>query len=205
MRLEPFTLSGVHVALEPLSPEHVPALVSAAASDRSTFGFTGVPDDPVSMAAYVDTLRHDAAHDTVVPFVQRRVTDGHIVGCTRFMNLAWWSGHDLPVEVEIGGTWLAGDAQRTALNSEAKLLLLGHAFDQWHVHRVAICTDARNDRSRRAIERLGASFEGVLRHHRASIGHAVDQNAPRDTAVYSIIDDEWAGVRQRLEDRLRGA
>jgi RimJ/RimL family protein N-acetyltransferase len=198
MRLEPFTLTGLHVVLEPLSPEHVPALVNAATDDRSTFGFTSVPGDPVAMAAY-------AAHDTAVPFVQRRVADDRIIGCTRLMNLVWWGDRDLPVEVEIGGTWLSHDAQRTAVNSEAKLLLLDHAFERWQVHRVALCTDARNEGSRRAIARIGASFEGILRRHRPSMGHAVEQGTPRDTAVYSIIDAEWAEVRQRLEDRLRGA
>ena len=186
MRLEPFSLTGLHVALEPLSPEHVPALVDAATTDRASYGFTNVPGDPVSMAAYVDVLRHDALHDTAVPFV----------------NLVWWPGRETPVEVEIGGTWLSSDAQRTPLNSEAKLLLLGQAFDTWHVHRVAICTDARNDRSRAAIERLGAHFEGVLRQHRVSIGHLVPAGTSRDSAMYSIVAEEWPDIRTRLEVRL---
>jgi len=202
MRLEPFSLTGLHVSLEPLSPEHVPALVDAATTDRTSYGFTNVPGDPVSMAAYVDVLRHDALHDTAVPFVQRRVTDGRLVGCTRFLNLVWWPGRETPVEVEIGGTWLSSDAQRTPLNSEAKLLLLGQAFDTWHVHRVAVCTDARNERSRAAIERLGARFEGVLRQHRASIGHLVPAGTSRDSAMYSIVTEEWPDIRARLEVRL---
>ena len=205
MRLEPFSLTGRHVSLEPMSPEHVPALVDAATTDRTTYGYTNVPGDPVSMAAYVDTLRHDALHDTAVPFVQRRVADGRIVGCTRFMNLAWWHGRHTPVEVEIGGTWLSGDAQRTPLNSEAKLLLLGQAFDEWGVFRVAICTDARNERSRAAIERLGAQFEGVLRRHRASMGTDTPAGTARDSAMYSIIDDEWPAIRDRLQARLQAA
>ena len=111
-----------------------------------------------------------------------------------------------PAEVEIGGTWLAADAQRTALNTEAKLLLLTHAFEMWEVHRVAICTASDNERSRRAIERLGASFEGILRNHRALIGDAVTTpGLPRDSALYSIIDREWPTIRARLTERLGAA
>ena len=202
MRLEPFSLTGLHVSLEPISPEHVPALVEAATTDRATYGFTNVPEDPVTMAAYVDTLRNDALHDSAVPFVQRRVGDGRIVGCTRYLNLGWWPGRPTPVEVEIGGTWLSADAQRTPVNSEAKLLLLRQAFDTWGVHRVAICTDARNERSRAAIERLGAQFEGILRRHRASMGTSTPAGTARDSAMYSIIDDEWPEIRDRLEARV---
>eukprot|EP01041_Mallomonas_annulata_P017597 gene17597-36132_t len=169
MRLEPFALRGSHVMLEPLDRRHADDLLTAAA-DRSTFGHTLVPHDLGSMTAYIDGLLADADADAVVPFVQRRLADGAVVGCTRFLNLVWWPGRGTPVEVEIGGTWLATDAQRSAINSEAKLLLLGHAFEVWQAARVAICTDARNERSRRAIERLGATFEGVLRNHRAAAG-----------------------------------
>ncbi len=88
------------------------------------------------------------------------------------MDLRWWSGRDVPDEVEVGGTWLAASVQRTPLNTEAKLLLLGHAFEMWGVHRVALATDARNERSRAAIERIGARFEGVLRNHRFSYAPA---------------------------------
>lgn len=204
MRLEPFSLTGHHVSLEPLSPEHVPALVDAAMVDPDVFGFTHVPTEAVGMASYVDTLRHEAAHDAAVPFVQRRVDDGRIAGCTRFLNLIWWPAQPHPVEVEIGGTWLAADTQRTAINSEAKLLLLGHAFENWQVHRVAICTDARNEQSRIAIERLGATYEGTLRRHRASMGHRTPAGTPRDSAMYSIVAEEWPAIRTALDRRLRG-
>jgi N-acetyltransferase len=205
MRLEPFTLEGTHVRLEPLSHDHVDELVAAANVDRSTYGWTAVPSDRAGMSAYVDALLRDRDSDSAMPFAQRRVADGRAIGCTRLMNLTWWSGHDLPVEVEIGGTWLGADAQRTPLNTEAKLLLLTHAFETWRVHRVAICTDERNERSRRAIERLGAAFEGVLRHHRAQMGDDVDVvGAPRNTAVYSILPAEWTEIRRRLRERLDG-
>ena len=204
MRLEPFSLTGRHVRLEPLSPDHVDDLAAAGSADRSTFGFTPVPDDREAAAAYVQWLLDDAARDTVVPFAQRRLRDDTVVGCTRFLNVTWWPDRRWPVEVEIGGTWLATDAQRTLLNTEAKLLLLSHAFDSLGVFRVAICTAAGNTQSRTAIERLGATFEGILRNHRPSAGALGTPGLPRDTAAYSIIDTEWPTVRTRLQERLRG-
>lgn len=201
MRLEPFTLTGTHVRLEPLRPEHATDLLRAADLDRSTFGYTPVPADLAGMEAYIDWLLGDAARDLVVPFAQRRLADDALVGCTRFLNVTWWPDRALPTEVEIGGTWLAADAQRSPINTDAKLLLLTHAFDVWGVHRVAICTDALNERSRRAIERIGAQFEGILRRHRASTGHATVPGTPRDTAAYSIIAEEWPAVRAGLEER----
>jgi RimJ/RimL family protein N-acetyltransferase len=205
MRLEPFALRGSWVSLEPLSRDHVEDLVNAANEDRSTYGFTSVPHDRQSAQVYVDQLLADARGDTAVPFVQRRVADGAVVGCTRYMNLAWWGGRDTPAEVEVGGTWLAADAQRTPINTEAKLLLLTHAFEVWGVFRVAICTAAANERSRRAIERLGATFEGVLRNHRPLVGDLVETaGRPRDSALYSILDREWPSVRSTLRAKLDG-
>jgi RimJ/RimL family protein N-acetyltransferase len=202
MRLEPFVLTGAHVRLEPLALGHASALVDAATRDRSSYSFTVVPDTMATMESYIDALLADAQRDIVIPFAQSRTLDGAAVGCTRFLNVAWYPGRELPAEVEIGGTWLAGDAQRTAINTEAKLLLLTHAFEHWRVVRVAICTDALNARSRSAIERLGASFEGILRNHRLRAGDGVPPGEPRDTAVYSILPDEWPGIRARLQDRL---
>lgn len=205
MRVLPFTLAGHHVLLDPLTLDDVPTLVAAAGTDRSTFGFTLVPDDEPAMVRYVEGLLADAAADLAVPFVQRDAATGAAVGCTRFLNVTWWPSRSTPAEVEIGGTWLATAAQRTPINTEAKLLLLTHAFDVWEVHRVAVCTDARNERSRRAIERIGATFEGILRCHRASQGHAVPVGTPRDTAAYSIVREEWPAVRDRLQARLAAA
>ncbi len=202
MRLEPFTLTGHHVQLEPLSRDHAVELTAAADRDRSTYGFTNVPDDLAAMEHYIDVLLHDAQQDTAVPFAQRRLADGDAVGCTRFLNMIWWRGVDTPVEVEVGGTWLAADAQRSALNTEAKLLLLTHAFEVWRVHRVAICTDENNVRSRTAIERLGAQFEGILRNHRATMGHLTTPGRPRNTASYSIVPAEWPAIKARLQERL---
>jgi RimJ/RimL family protein N-acetyltransferase len=200
-RLAVSALTGHHVSLEPMSLEHVDALASAGSGDRSTFGYTQVPDGRVETAAYVESLLNDASHDRAVPFVQRRIDDDVIVGCTRFMSPAWPLGRVDPDEVEIGGTWLSAAAQRTPINSEAKLLMLTHAFEVWNAQRVAICTDARNEQSRRAIERLGATFEGVMRHHRRST-RAGEDAALRDTATYSIIADEWPAVAARLRSSI---
>ena len=190
-------LPGRFVLLEPMRAEHVDEIAAAGSGDRSSFGFTQVPDGRDEAAAYVHWLLDDAAHGRAAPFVQRRIADGIVVGCTRFLDPMWPLGRDDPDEVEIGGTWLSASAQRTPINSEAKLLLLSHAFDVWRVQRVAICTDARNEQSRRAIERLGATFEGVLRRHRRST-RAGEIDALRDTATYSIIIDEWPTIEARL-------
>ena len=200
-RLVVATLEGRHVSLEPMSIDHVDAITSAAAGDRGTFGYTQVPDGRTATADYVTWLLDDAANDRAAPFVQRRVVDGTVVGCTRFLNPLWPLGREHPDEVEIGGTWLSVSAQRTSVNTEAKLLLLTHAFETWQVQRVAICTDARNAQSRRAIERLGAHFEGELRRHRRST-RAGDGTRLRDTATYAITIDDWPTVSTSLAERL---
>jgi N-acetyltransferase len=201
--MPPFTLAGRHVRLEPLRIEHVDDLVLAASVDRSTYGFTKVPLDEEEMRAYVAGLIADRDAGRVVAFAQRRLATGDLVGCTRYMEMVWWRGRDVPDEVEVGGTWLSAGAQRTAVNTEAKRLLLAHAFEVWGVARVALCTDARNERSRAAIARLGATLEGVLRNHRpVMIGGATGTPEPRDTAVYSIVDREWPAIRDALDARL---
>ena len=204
MRIQPFTLSGRHLSLVPLSRSHARALHAAADRDRSTYGHTVVPADLAAMEAYIDGLQQDAERDVAVPFAQVRASNQSPVGCTRFMNVLWWPGRETPPEVEIGGTWLAADAQRSPINTEAKLMLLTHAFDIWRVFRVALCTDAANTRSRSAIERVGASFEGILRRHRPSVGHFGTSGEARDSAMFSITDHEWPAVRDRLQQRLNG-
>ncbi len=199
--LTALTLTGRHVSLEPLTTGHVDAIAMAGAGDRTTFGYTQVPDGPGEAAEYVDWLLDDASHDRAAPFVQRRASDAAVVGCTRFLNPMWPLGREHPDEVEIGGTWLSPSAQRSAINTEAKLLLLTHAFETWLVQRVAICTDARNTQSRRAIERIGARFEGELRRHRRST-RAGEGTRLRDTAAYSITIDDWNTVRTLLTERL---
>jgi RimJ/RimL family protein N-acetyltransferase len=202
MGMQPFVLTGEHVALEPLGAEHVDELVVAASGDRSSYGFTEVPETHDEFADYVHRMLVLRDAGAAVPFVQRRLADARIVGCTRYLELRWWRGRAEPDEVEIGGTWLAAAAQRSPINTEAKLLLLRHAFDVWGVCRVALATDARNARSRAAIERIGASFEGVLRHHRPAMVEG-EVGRARDTALFAITDDDWAAARGRLEQRLR--
>lgn len=195
-------MRGRHVELVPLAAEFAAELTAAASADRATYGFTAVPATEEAMTRYIEGLLAECAANLCVPFAQRDVASGDIVGCTRYMEPRWWRGREVPDEIEIGGTWLAASAQRTPINTEAKLLLLTHAFESWGVWRVAICTDERNERSRVAIARLGATFEGVLRQHRPS--HRRDeQGRPRNTAVYSILDSEWPAVKQQLESRLR--
>jgi RimJ/RimL family protein N-acetyltransferase len=196
------SLVGVHVTLTPLEADDVPELARAASIDRSSYGFTVVPEGVDAMRRYVDDLLAARSRGEVLPFVQRRTEDGRPIGCTRLMEPRWWSGRPEPDEIEIGGTWLAADAQRTGVNTEAKLMLLAHAFDVLGVWRVAICTDADNARSRTAIERIGATFEGVLRSHRPR-AYAASPIA-RDTAVYAVTRQDWPVVRDGLRHRLDG-
>lgn len=196
------TLTGRFVELRQLRLDDAAALLDAANRDRSTYGLTMVPGSAEGMHRYIETLL-DAQHNgSVVPFVQIRLSDDALLGCTRFMELQWWASTEAPVEVEIGGTWLTADAQRTPVNTEAKLLLLNHAFETWNVQRACLCTDARNERSRAAIERIGAKFEGILRSHRPSTAPG-EQGRARDSALFSIIAAEWPAVKQRLQERLQ--
>ncbi len=204
-------LAGDVVTLRPLTIADVDALVAAATEDRTTYGFTPVPGDEVAMRAYVESVLVDERTGWALPFVTTRTGDGRVVGSTRFLDLDDWGPErrvggpplgalDIPRTAEIGATWLAASAQRTAVNTEAKLLMLRHAFDTWDVERITFKTDARNARSRAAIERVGAHFEGIRRAHlRASDGGI------RDTAYYSIIRSEWPAVRAGLEARLATA
>jgi len=187
------TFEGSLVRLEPLSAAHADDLREAA-GDRSTFGLASVPL-PGEVDAYVE--RRTSAPD-FAPFAQVRVTDGVAVGVTCFLNHRYRAPDDeAPYAVEIGGTWLAASAQRTGINREAKLLLLTHAFETWRCGRVDIKTDARNERARAAIARLGATFEGVLRQWQPSQA-AGEAHLLRDTAMYSIVAGEWPAVRARL-------
>jgi RimJ/RimL family protein N-acetyltransferase len=195
VKLEPVTLVGTQVTLDPLTAVHVDDLVDAASEDRSTYGLTLVPDEREQMAAYVRAAVDRHAEGQALPFAIR--FDGRVVGSTRFEDIADWWGRGVPDAVEIGWTWYAASAQRTAANTEAKLLLLTHAFETWGVRRVTLKTDARNARSRAAIERIGASFEGVRRAHMLAYDGAI-----RDSAFYSILDTEWPEVEARLVARL---
>ncbi len=195
-RPEAVTLTGSFVRLEPIEDRHAVGLAAAAAENRESYGFTGVPDGVDEALRYVAT-----AHETLdwVAFATLRLSDGQVVGTTRFLTIQYWAADSrLPESCEIGGTWLAASAQRSMVNTEAKLLMLTHAFETWGCVRVQLKTDARNERSRAAIERIGARFEGVLR----SFQPAQPGPGPRDTAMFSIVSEEWSAVKAGLQARL---
>jgi RimJ/RimL family protein N-acetyltransferase len=198
--VERVELAGRHVMLEPMQRAQIDGLFAAASEDRATYAFTLVPHDDASTREYVETALADEAAGTALPFTIRLRDDGRIVGTSRFLDLDFWPGDgdpDAPSTAEIGSTWLAASVQATHVNPEAKLLMLTHAFDVWDVHRITFKTDARNERSRRAIERLGAQFEGIRRAHRLAYDGGI-----RDSAYFSIVRAEWPGVRVGLEARL---
>lgn len=199
MSLSCTELVGSLVRLEPLSPQHIDGLVIAAAEARDSYGFTDVPAGSGGMVADVEAQLALLERGAAVPFAQ--VVGDRPVGMTRFLNLRFLPAAQAPFAVEIGGTWLAASAQRTGINTEAKLLLLRQAFDHWGVARVDWKTDHRNARSRTAILALGASFEGVLRCWQPS-AVAGEEQLLRDTAMYSVLAPEWPAVRQGLLARL---
>jgi RimJ/RimL family protein N-acetyltransferase len=201
---EDLILEGAHVRLEPLSLGHVDGLVAAAAEDPSLYNWSYIPQGREAMSAYVEGAVELRGQGFAVPFATVRRADDSVVGATRFFDFDRWpwpEGHPRrggPVDgVEIGYTWLAGSAVRTPINTEAKLLMLSQAFETWRAVRVCLHTDARNDRSAAAMERLGAKFEGVLRAHRFAVDHT-----PRDSKRFSIVAEEWPDVKDRLEARL---
>ena len=208
----PVFLLGRTVRLEPLAERHIEALAAAAAEDRSSYAFTPVPHGIEATARYVaDALAAQEA-GRALPFATVRASDGLVVGSTRFCDLDYWQGpviwppaprgpvgdplDAIPDATEIGATWLSARAQGTGINTEAKLLMLRHAFETWGVRRVSMRADARNGRSRAAIERLGAVLEGVHRAHTRGLDGLV-----RGTAFYSILDEEWPEARAQLERR----
>jgi RimJ/RimL family protein N-acetyltransferase len=193
-------LEGALVRLEPLDHRHAAALAAAAEEDRSSYALTWVPT-AADVEQYIDAQLARAAAGTLIPYAQVDVASGRVVGGTAFWDPRLWPDGDRLCAVEIGFTWLAASAQGTGLNTEAKLLLLRHAFESWDVARVDLKTDARNGRSRAAIESVGARFEGVLRNWSRSWAPGEDGRL-RDSAIFSIIATEWPECRARLEARL---
>ena len=188
---QPVTLAGKHVRLEPLAMEHAPGL-RAALSDGELWRlwYTAVPT-PDGLLEYIDTALRGQQQGTDLPFVVRDGA-GEIVGCTRYCRIEQ-ANHRL----EIGYTWYAQRVQRSALNTEAKRLLLGHAFEDLHAIAVEFRTDWFNQRSRAAIARLGAKQDGVLRN-----AFRRPDGSMRDTVVFSILDSEWPTVRTHLDYQL---
>jgi len=195
------SLTGRFAELLPLTLDDVPGLLSAANEDRSTYGYTHVPETSAEMLGVVRRLLMEQGEGTCVPLTTRARDSGAIVGMTRFLTLRWSSDEATLDAVEIGGTFLAARAQGTKINPDAKYLMLEHAFERWTVQRVDLKTDERNQQSRRAIERLGARFEGVLRHWQPSLVKG-EEGTFRNSAMYSILPREWPDVRARLHDRL---
>ena len=193
-------LHGSLVRLEPLSMSHGEDLAVSAEEDRGAYGFTRVPR-AWEVEEYLAAHFERAKSGKLVPFAQIHQGDGRAVGVTAYWDPRFWPGRSELYAIEIGWTWLAASAQRTGINVEAKLLLLEYAFETLGVVRVDLKTDARNERSRRAIERLGAQFEGVLRHWSQS--HAPgEKGLLRDSAMFSVIASEWSATKATLCRRL---
>ncbi len=194
MDIRPVVLEGRFVRLEPLSLEHHPALCEVGLDPELWRWTLSLVRTPAEMRAYIEAALEAQAQGTALPLATRDLTSGRIVGSTRFGNIS-----RADRRVEIGWTWVAGPWQRTAVNTEAKYLMLAHAFEQWGCVRVEFKTDVLNETSRRALLRLGATEEGVLRRHMAAAAGRM-----RDTVYYSILDAEWPRVKTALDAKLRG-
>lgn len=193
MKIKPVKLDGRFVRLEPLRAEHTRILFGIGKYPEIWRWTTAQIESPEDMEKYVQTALKEQAEGTALPFVTIDRVSGKIVGSTRFGRISKENRR-----AEIGWTWITPEWQRTYINTEAKLLMLGHAFETWQCIRVEIITDVFNEPSRRAIKRLGAVEEGVLRNHLI-----VDSGRIRDSVVYSIIDAEWPQVKENLEKKLR--
>jgi RimJ/RimL family protein N-acetyltransferase len=206
MRIEAVTLEGMHVRLEPLGRQHAAALVEASAADTSLYAWSLVPVGREAVERYIDAALALRDAGTAMPFVTVRKVDGVVIGSTRFFELERWAwpersehhGKHVYDTGEIGYTWLTASAIRTAANSETKLLMLTHAFEEWKMCSVHLCTDERNERSANAIQRIGAKLEGTLRAHRMAADFT-----PRNTLRFSIVASEWPEVKRGLQGRLR--
>ncbi len=190
LNVQPITLSGQLVRLEPLRFEHAAELLAVGQEEDIWAYMLGNPSDSLeSMQSYVGaTLRQQAAGKEL-PFVIRELVSGRALGSTRYMNIELRDRG-----LEIGSTWLEASARRTGVNTECKYLLLRHAFEELGAIRVQFKTDSRNLRSQRAIERIGAIKEGVLRNHMI-----VQHGYYRASVYYSIIDSEWPQVKTKLQ------
>ena len=187
--VEPVTLSGAHATLEPLAREHLGA-VRAAAADGELWKlwYTSVPA-PEATAAWLEAALEMRERQGALPFVVRSKASGEIVGSTRYFNVD--TAHR---RLEIGHTWYAKRAQRSAVNTECKLLLLTHAFEALDCIAVEFRTHFFNFASRAAIARLGAKQDGILRNHQI-----MPDGTRRDTVVFSVIDGEWPAVKRNLQ------
>lgn len=201
-------LSGRYVRLEPLRPRHARGLAVASVIEPELYGLTRVPFSEEAARQYVAAA--EAARDagTAAPFAVIRLEDEAVIGSSRLFDLERWAwpqehprhGHDGPDTCEIGHTWLAASAIRTGANTEMKRLMLTLAFESWDVQSVCFHTDARNERSRRALARIGARYEGTLRSHRLGA-----DGRPRDSVRFAITAADWPAVRAHLAELSRGS
>lgn len=191
MQIQPVTLDGAHVRMEPMRREHLAGL-QAAAAHPEIWNWTWPGAAPESVAAWLEKSLEAEARGTDLPFTTIDKATGEIVGGTRYLGIDMAN-----LVVEIGNTWLRPDYQRTPVNTDTKHLLLGHAFEVLGCNRVEFKTDANNAQSRAAIANIGATEEGVRRQHMVVPGGRI-----RDSAVFSIIRAEWPGVKNKLEMKL---
>jgi N-acetyltransferase len=192
MEITPIILEGQHVRLEPLSASHEESLIAAASDGELWNSTVTIVPSRATTAGYIASALSAQAQGHALPFVIVQGSSGKVVGSTRYFHIE--RDHR---RVEIGYTWLAASAQRSAVNTEAKLLLLTHAFERWRCIRVEFFTDLLNQQSRAAILRLGAKQEGVLRNHMVMPGGRY-----RDSVCFSIIEAEWPEIKARLEGKL---
>ncbi len=200
------TLVGKVVRLEPLDHRHVPGLVAASEGGGELYRWSPVPQDEAEVRRYVETALAARDSGNAVPFAAVRAEDDAVIGSTRFFDLDYWPWPDAarqahgsgPDTCEIGYTWLSPKAIRTGANTEMKRLMLTHAFETWRVQSVCLHTDARNQRSRDAMQRIGLRYEGVLRAHRLGA-----DLTPRDSARFSVTAAEWPAVREHLDELSR--
>ena len=191
--ITPVTLTGKHVRLEPMTEAHIPGLAEIGVGQTFwDFMVYGKMESETDMANWVDDILSRAERGTDLPFVAIHLESGRVAGATRYLNI-------MPNDkgLEVGGTWYGLDFQRTAVNTECKYLLLTHAFETLGCIRAQIKTDSLNVRSQKAIERIGAVKEGVLRNHMI-----LPNGFIRHSVYYSILDSEWGEVKGRLEEMM---
>jgi len=190
--LSPITLKGQFATVEPLHPEHHDALIAAVSDGKLwKLWYTAIPK-PENMRTEIERRLHLQQQGSMLPFVIRRNDTGALCGMTTYMNADVANRR-----VELGSTWYAASAQRTGINTECKLMLLTHAFEDMHCIAVEFRTHWMNQQSRAAIARLGAKQDGILRNHQR-----MPDGSYRDTVVFSIIESEWPTVRRHLQFKL---
>ncbi len=192
MKIEPVILEGKFVRLEPLRVEHLDSLTEIGLDESLWLWTAAIVKNKEDMRRYIEAALDEFERKISLPFKTVEKSSGKIVGSTRFGNIDV-KNH----RAEIGWTWINPRWQRTQINTEAKLLMLSHAFETWKCIRVELKTDVLNDKSRNAIERLGAQEEGILRRHIITEAGRI-----RDTIYYSILDTEWQSVKNNLQTKL---